>query len=207
MLEYIEHEAIIKDFFNYVPPILAAILSAFTNDEITSHGREQLLHIFYLCLRTISWADGIDNQLIDFCLNETFNQWMVLFLQVIQTDANKFFDIKRNALKCLTVIFRDFINYSRDCINMILRPAWKLMNSHLPVFTEVQGYNQDLNTLREQMRKEGSDHDNSDEEDDFIYKSGYESEEDENIEEPHGIKGMTLQLIELLTTLVQRPNV
>jgi hypothetical protein len=73
MLEYIEQEAIIKEFYEYVPPILSAILSAFTNDDITSHGREQLLHIFYLCLRTISWADGIDNNLIDFCLNETFN--------------------------------------------------------------------------------------------------------------------------------------
>jgi len=39
------------------------------------------------------------------------------------------------------VIFRDFINYSRECINMILRPAWKLMNMHLPIFTEVLGYN------------------------------------------------------------------
>lgn len=36
---------------------------------------------------------------------------------------------------------------------------------------------------------------------------GYESDEDDEIEEPNGIKGMTLQLIELLTTLVQRPNV
>ena len=137
MLQYIEHESIIKEFYEYVPLILSAILSAFTNDEITSHGREQLLNIFYLCLRTISWADGIDNDLVEYCLNETINQWMALFLQVIQTKPNKFFDIKRNALKCLTVIFRDFINYSKDCINMILRPAWKLMNSHLPIFTEV----------------------------------------------------------------------
>lgn len=83
MLEYIEEEAVFKEFYEYVPPILSAILSAFTNDEITSHGREQLLQIFYLCLRTISWADGIDNELIDMCLNETFNQWMALFLQVI----------------------------------------------------------------------------------------------------------------------------
>ena len=36
---------------------------------------------------------------------------------------------------------------------------------------------------------------------------GFESDEDDEIEEPCGIKGMTLQLIELLTTLVQRPNV
>lgn len=36
---------------------------------------------------------------------------------------------------------------------------------------------------------------------------GFESDEDDEIEEPSGIKGMTLQLVELLTTLVQRPNV
>lgn len=115
-------------------------MSTFTNEDIGSHGREQILHIFYLCLRTISWADGIENDMISFCLDETFNQWMALFLQVVQTNANKYFDIKRNALKCLTVIFRDFINYSKECINMILRPAWKLMNSHLPIFTEVLCY-------------------------------------------------------------------
>lgn len=75
---------------------------------------------------------------------------------------------------------------------MILRPAWKLLNSHLPVFTEVQGYNQDLKQLAEKMKHEGSDHESSDGEQEQIYSPGYESDEDENIEEPHGIKGMTL---------------
>ena len=84
MLEYIENEEVLlKGFHIYVSPILSASLSAFTNEDITSHGREQILHIFYLCLRTISWADGIDNQLISDCLYETFNQWMAVFLQVI----------------------------------------------------------------------------------------------------------------------------
>lgn len=41
----------------------------------------------------------------------------------------------------MIVIFRDFMNYSRECINMILKPAWKLLNFHLPVFTEALGYN------------------------------------------------------------------
>ena len=73
LLEQIENEALIKDFHRYVPVLLSSILSAFTNEDITSHGREQLLHIFYLSLRTISWADGIDNELVNECLNETFN--------------------------------------------------------------------------------------------------------------------------------------
>lgn len=55
------------------------------------------------------------------------------------------------------------------------------------------------------MKEDASDDEDSDEEE--TYKLGYESEDNDTQEEPHGIKGMTLQLLELLTTLVQRPNV
>lgn len=83
LIEKIEDVDAVKEFHEYLPPILSSILSAFTNEDIGTHGREQVLHILYLCLRCISWADGIDNELIDDCLNDTFNQWMAVFLQVI----------------------------------------------------------------------------------------------------------------------------
>ena len=73
LLEQVEDEVLIKDFCHHTPQILTSILSAFTNEEIGSHGREQILYVFYLNLRTISWADGIDNDLVNDCLNETFN--------------------------------------------------------------------------------------------------------------------------------------
>ena len=149
-LEYIQDEQSIRQFAEFVPKILPNLFSAFTNEEVDAHGRELVLEVLFLCLRTVSWADGIDNELVDTCLGETFNSWMALFLQIIQTNPKTFFDIKRNALKCMTVIFRDFINYSRDCINMILKPAWKLLNFHLPVFTEVLGYNQKIEATAEE---------------------------------------------------------
>lgn len=91
------------------------------NDELVdAHSRELILEVLYLCLRTVSWADGIDNELVEASLGDTFNSWMALFLQVIQTSPKSFFYIKKSALKCLTVIFRDFINYSRECLGMIL---------------------------------------------------------------------------------------
>jgi NADPH-dependent 7-cyano-7-deazaguanine reductase QueF len=70
---------------------------------------------------------------------------MALFLQIIQS-KKQYFNVKKNALKCLTVVFRDLINFSKDSINMILKPAWKLLNSHLPVFTEVVAYNNPIPT-------------------------------------------------------------
>ncbi len=78
---------------------------------------------------------------------------------------------------CLTVIFRDYINYSRECINMILKPAWKLLNFHLPVFTEVLGYNASL----EDILNKGEELEDEEE-------RGFESDDDE---ETYGVEGMT----------------
>ena len=61
------------------------------------------------------------------------------------------------------------------------------MNVHLPIFTEVLGYNQQIKDLKSILTNE-TDSDN-----DYAEGArGYESEEEEEIEEPHGIKGMTL---------------
>ena len=142
LLELLQDESSLKQFAPFLSKILPSLFSSFTSDEATPHLREMILQLFHECLRTVSWADGIDNELVDSCLGETFTSWMALFLQIIQANPKTLFDVKRNALKCLTVVFRDFINYSREGINAILRPAWKLLNLHLPVFTEVLGYRQ-----------------------------------------------------------------
>lgn len=42
------------------------------------------------------------------------------------------------------------------------------------------------------MRKQGNEQESDGEEEEDIYNRGYESEEDENIEELHGINGMSL---------------
>ena len=90
---------------------------------------------------------------------------------------------------------------------MILQPSWKLLNKHLPIFTEVRGYGMPL----QQVTLPSSETPNTSKEaaSGNIESDlrGFESDEDDEIEEPSGIKGMTLQLVELLTTLVQRPNV
>jgi hypothetical protein len=116
---------------------------------------------------------------------------MALFLQIIQS-KKQYFDVKKNALKCLTVVFRDLINFSKDSINMILKPAWKLLNSHLPIFTEVVAYHSPIPT---------PDEPDSDQDDNYV---GNESFEDD---EKSGIEGMAFHLLELLSTLVMRPNV
>lgn len=145
-----------RNMYHLVPIIMPSLFQSFTNEDMEHkiHAREQILHLFYLLIRLVAWADGIDNELVDSCLGETFQSWMVLFLQLIQSNPKKYFNMKKNVLKCLVVIFRDFINFSKDSINLILKPAWKLLNSHLPVFTEVVAYNQTLQVDEEQSDDE-----------------------------------------------------
>ena len=70
-----------KQFNEYLPKLLPPLQSAFMNDELVdAHGREQILEVLYYCLRTVSWADGIDNEIVEESLNDTFNNWMALFL-------------------------------------------------------------------------------------------------------------------------------
>jgi len=47
------------------------------------HSREQILHLFYTLIRLVTWADGRDNELVSASLDETFQSWMALFLQLI----------------------------------------------------------------------------------------------------------------------------
>lgn len=102
----------------------------------------------------------------------------VFLSQLNRSDA---FELKRWVLACLTVIFRDFINYSRECINLILRPAWQMLNQSLKTFTDVLVHR--------------------------VTKIQVKLDSDFECDEPSGVRGMILSLIELLTTLVQRPNV
>jgi len=190
-LEAVEEEQEKKLLHKHIARLVPALFSAMVSDAATSRLREKVLAVFHLCLQAISWADGKDPQVLEACLSEHFNQWIALFTQIIQANPRQFFDVKRNALRCLTVIFRDFINYSKECINMILKPAWKLLNIHLPVFTEALGYGANLSELR-------------DEDDDEEGERGYESDEEEEV---FGVEGMTLHLIELLTSLISRPSV
>jgi hypothetical protein len=56
------------------------LLEAFTKEEMGVKGRSRTLALFYLMVRGIAWADGIDNALVQKCLDETFPSWMALFL-------------------------------------------------------------------------------------------------------------------------------
>lgn len=67
----------------FVPEILPALFGAFTSSEANDKIREKVLMNVYLSLRTFAWADGVNDELVHKCLDDTFNTWMALFIQII----------------------------------------------------------------------------------------------------------------------------
>lgn len=67
---------------------------------------------------------------------------------------------------------------------MILKPSWKLLNFHLPVFTEVLCYKKNLSDIQNEEEKE------KDKEGGDNLEKGYESDDGEV--ELYGVEGMTL---------------
>lgn len=90
------------------------------------------------------------------------------------------------------------INYSVESINMVLQPAWKLLNVNLAVYTEAVGYGKPIEyseTERATLNPEELS---------IAMKHGIESEpEDDEV----GIIGMTMHLIELLTSLANKGSI
>ena len=85
--------------------MLENLFSAFTGPEADSGIREKCLEVYHLCLRAVSHADGLNDEMVREALDGSFNTWMGLFVQLLQSNPKIHFEVKRNALKCLNVIF------------------------------------------------------------------------------------------------------
>jgi hypothetical protein len=83
-LDGLTDERMIKKFEKHVPQILEGMLKVYgSQNKLGMHGKTQALKVFYLCLRCISWADGIENELVEKCLNSTFNQWISICIGLL----------------------------------------------------------------------------------------------------------------------------
>jgi len=88
------------------------------------------------------------------------------------------------------------VNYSLECINLVLQPAWKLLNVNLAVYTENVGYGKPIEfseTERQTFTAE-----------ELTFPANANNDYDES---ETGIVGMTMQLIELLTSLSNKGSI
>jgi hypothetical protein len=62
----------IRMLYPIVPLLMPSLLQAFTCEDAGCYGREKILHIFYQLIRLVTWADGIENELVEKCLGDHF---------------------------------------------------------------------------------------------------------------------------------------
>ena len=61
--------------------------------------RKKILTLLYLGMTKISWAEDVDYNVLQECLNPTFSKWIDIFTQLLDTPAEKFLGLKIQVFK------------------------------------------------------------------------------------------------------------
>ncbi|EGR32294.1 hypothetical protein IMG5_089160 [Ichthyophthirius multifiliis] len=179
--------------------------------QLTEKQREKLMVLLYLTVSQFAYADDVNNQLVSQCFDDTYEAWMNLFISALKTNPKTHINMKRYILKILTVIYRDFTYYSRKSIAQRLQPIWKFFNSILPLYIWTNVYGVPLNQLDDNLQplkdplefqkdpkqQYGQQKNNEGEN----LEMRFLEEEDEYLNE---IEGLTINCIELVSTLVTK---
>ncbi len=100
---------------------------------MTENLREKVLILLYITISSFAYADGVDDNIVHTCFDETYELWMSVFISTLQTSQKIFLGIKRFVVKILTVIFRDFTHYSKKSLQTSILPVWKFFNQLMPL--------------------------------------------------------------------------
>lgn len=124
------------------PLIMPALLELYKNNwnEVI---RDKIIEVAGLCLESLSWADGVDNELVEMTLSGNWWTWFSLLSESIASPAVSF-ETKQKVLKLLTCFYRDYPIFSQKWIAGIIPVAWIMMYSLVPVYVERVVFNKDL---------------------------------------------------------------
>ena len=95
-----------------------------------------------MCLESLSWADGIDQNLVDKTLNPTWWAWFNIFSESLNSQT-VLLSTKQKILKLLTCFYRDFSHFSQEWIIGIIPVLWVMMYSVIPMYAEKVIFNRE----------------------------------------------------------------
>ena len=116
--------------------LLVPLYNLFSPQETKQSVKEHCLVTLGDTLRLVAWADGEKDELVAREMQD-FSHWMDIFATIIQSDPKKNFYLKSLCIRVLTIIFRDFLRYSKQYLESHLPKIWKLLTLHLPIYIEV----------------------------------------------------------------------
>jgi hypothetical protein len=91
--------------------------------------REKLLYLALQLIKTFSMLDGVQDEIVRQCFDETFELWMSIFISVLQGSVNLNLGIKKYIIKVSTFLSRFLWSSSEICSDI-----WPKESTSLPIF-------------------------------------------------------------------------
>lgn len=88
------------------PLLLENLFQVFAHTELTEAIREKLLYLVLQLIKTFSMLDGVQDETVRECFDETFELWMTTFISALQGSINLNLGIKKYIIKVLLVRVR-----------------------------------------------------------------------------------------------------
>lgn len=108
--------------------------------------REQVIHLLSLMLESLSWADGVEQELVDRALGGTWIVWFRHLTEVLAS-CNQV-TMKQKVFKVLTIFYRDFNFTSQPYLVPVIPYIWIELYSLVPKYAELTVFNKE-NALNE----------------------------------------------------------
>lgn len=81
------------------PLLLENLFQVFAHQELSEAMREKLLYLVLQLVKTFSLLDGVNDQAVRECFDETFELWMSIFISALQGSITLNLAIKKYILK------------------------------------------------------------------------------------------------------------
>ena len=183
---------------NIVPDLMPVLYQIFNLRELPERLREKVLMLLYLAINSFSWAERADDQLIHDCFDSTYEKWLQIFIEVLQTPPRQHLGMKKYIFKILTKIFGEIPRYAKQGFAVIIQPVWKFMNNTLPLFIWSVVYGVPVELVEDGMKVAPQGSHTAKPKN--IDNDGFEL--DENIDLSNEVEAVAVQLIELMQTLL-----
>ena len=85
--------------FKLAPLLLENLFQVFAHAELSEVMREKLLYLVLQLIKTFSMLDGVQDDTVRECFDETFELWMSIFISAIQGSITLNLGIKKYILK------------------------------------------------------------------------------------------------------------
>jgi hypothetical protein len=125
-------------------PVLLEMYQTFWDSRI----RDKIIEVLGLTLESLSWADGIEQDLVDRSLIPT---WPVFFKHLTELlSSTTMISSKQKVFKVMTVFYRDFNFSSQPWIIPAIPYVWTELYSLVPKYAELAVFNKE-NALNESL--------------------------------------------------------